>query len=129
MKCVICNKDFKVNDIATHICIPTSQPFTNKQAHQLVTITLNLSEVYNESGFLKEDKVMLKVNQDALQDSLKLHKFLYEKEKCKATYKCLQGVIKMLLRLSALIHEGRKETNKEKIDSSQRFFKQYGRTY
>ena len=103
--------------------------FNNEYSHQLVSITINISEVYNETGFLEEDKVMLKVNQDILQDSLKLHKYLHEKYPCEATYNCLQAVIKMLLRLSALIHEGRKETDQEKFESSQRFFKQYGRNY
>ena len=102
------------------------QPFNLKYSQGLVKSTLSIANMYNEGKLRNENKAMLKVYQHEMQDSLKLHKYLYHCEACEASREGLRVVVKVLLRLSALIHEGRIETNEERYNSMKRFSNQFG---
>lgn len=90
---------------------------TNAQAHQTITMLEGLFDVYNDTGFIGENETMLKVYQGMVQESLHLLKFLETKESNnEALIEYLSGARKVSLRLSSLIHNGRKETDEEKYE-------------
>ena len=106
----------------------STQPFNKKQSMELVTATQNIAVHYNDTGFLNDSPGALKAWQVTLKDSHKLHKYLFEVSGgADAAYMGLSMVVKMLLRLSHLIHNGEKETDLDRGESYQRFVEKYGR--
>jgi hypothetical protein len=86
---------------------------TNEQAHKLWDIFKSIADEYNENGFLDCSIPNLKVNQTTLQECLSLFKFLKDKAPKTFPEKAMIDLGKMLIRLSSLIENGRKETNEE----------------
>ena len=98
-----------------------------QKAHKELDMFHHVCDLYNQ-GELDDPftwKLQLKSFQDDAKAAKKLIVFLYEKDNCEATRAYMMFVAKILVRLSYLIHEGRRETNKEWYDFYQKFREKY----
>lgn len=109
----------------------------NKQAHQTLKLFNKICDKYNENKLVpSENKILLKLDQVDAQRARKLFINLLERfrssdgssHKVKEAealenYMIFNAII--LLRLSCLIHENRKETYEEKINHLNKVRKKY----
>jgi len=89
----------------------------NKEnAHQLTKLFGHFADEYNENGLVKliGNESLVGVYQSQAIDCLKLIKFLRAKKDNEATKAYHIGILKILLRLSHLRHNGKIETTSEK---------------
>ena len=103
----------------------TATVLNNKtRAHECLTQFHRTCDAYNKHGLLDGDYKLpdsrpasyLRVIQSMTIEALDLFKFLNEKEPCEATRAYIIFAKKILLRLSYLIHHGRRETDAEAVD-------------
>ena len=104
------------------------QKFDSKsRAHHCLSVLGNIFDDYNSGFLVPENTEMtptyLRILQTMAIEGFELVKYLNAKEPCVATEKYMLGCGKILLRLSYLIHEGRKETTAETADYFRRFGK------
>jgi hypothetical protein len=90
------------------------------RAHHVLTQFHVSCDEYNEHGFLTEDYLnksgvcsLARITQSMTIEALDLFKFLLSKEDCEATRAYVIFARKILLRLSYVIAEGRRETEAE----------------
>lgn len=101
------------------------ETITNQGAHNLLNAFHNACNQYNEHGFLEDipHKGYLKAILSICQDALTLFKFLNEKESCEETKFYILSVGKIIIRLSSLIHNERKEEPEEYYEFIQLYLK------
>ena len=99
-----------------------------EQAHKRLTAFHNVCDLYNE-GKLDDDTegiTLLKVYQDIAKEAKGTLVELYRAAPCETTEQYMIFVAKILVRLSYLIHEGRRETDLERYDHINLVTKKYG---
>lgn len=89
------------------------EKLTNEQAHARLRTFHAICEEYNKNGLIDLSPGLLKVTQDSVADCLELIKFLRSKENNETTRAYMIFAGKILIRLSSLIHNQRKETPEE----------------
>jgi hypothetical protein len=92
--------------------------FTNEKAHELLNIFHSLCDTFNENGFMdyKDNKSLLDVFLMQAQECYAVIKYLHAMDDCEATNAYIDFARRLMLRLSCLIHEGRKETDLERFE-------------
>jgi hypothetical protein len=92
--------------------------FTNKKAHELLTAFHNMCDVFNDGGFSDhvDNKVMLNIYLSEANDCFDLVQYLRAMDDCEATNAYVDFARRIMLRLSSLIHNGRKETLAERVE-------------
>jgi len=99
-----------------------------EQAHKRLTAFHNVCDLYNE-GVLDDDsegETLLRIYQDIAKEAKGTIVELYRAAPCEATEMYMIFVAKLLVRLSYLIHEGRKETDLERYNHVTLVTKKYG---
>jgi len=89
-----------------------------QKAHDAIKGFHQICDLYNE-GELDEPakwKGTLKFFLQETQEAKKYIVYLFKKENCEATRAYMDFVSRVIIRLSSLIHNGRKETTTERVE-------------
>lgn len=98
----------------------------NSRAHNCLSVFNSICDDYNNGKLNNLDEILsdggkgsvsyLRVLQSMTLEAYDLFRFLYSKEQTEATRAYLIFCGKIMLRLSYLINEGRRETDKETVE-------------
>lgn len=87
-----------------------------KRAHQILSSFHSICDDYNSEMLDGITRTELKCCQDLALEAFNMFKIIHEKNPCEATTAYLMFCGKVLLRLSYLVHSGRRETVREAND-------------